>query len=207
MAITNLISGELRNKVGGMVGAKWKGKSYVRSYVIPKNPKTADQVSVRTTFALLTQMGAQINEPVLKLYQAKPVKNRSPYNVFVALNKTMVEGYSIDPLDIKIFNGPLPLGTAVAGDVVQADGEIVVTITPATYGLAEATDVLIVTVWNQTKNTFNTITDVRGTGADVPITVPIPTTTADVLYWWATCAKVGSYNGPTVAGTKTVATA
>jgi len=33
-----------------LVFAKWKGIRYVRNYVIPQNPRTADQVTIRNAF-------------------------------------------------------------------------------------------------------------------------------------------------------------
>ena len=57
MAITNIVSGELRNKVGSMVGAKWKGISYVRAYVKQKNADTDAQRAVRSQFKKVTLFG------------------------------------------------------------------------------------------------------------------------------------------------------
>jgi hypothetical protein len=204
MAITNLISGELRNKIGGMVGAKWKGKSYVRAYVIPKDAKTPQQIEVRTSFKILNQLASRINETVLKPYQAKPVQNKSPVNVFVSLNQPFMAAKSVDPLEIKIFNGALPLGTAVVSDVAQADGKVTATITPATYGIAKDTDTLIAIAYNQTKDTYNTNTAPRGAGSAVPIDITLPTETGDVIYVWVTAAQSKTANGPTLAYMKTV---
>ena len=204
MAITNLISGELRNKIGGMVGAKWKGKNYVRAYVIPKDAKTPQQVEVRTSFKILNQLAGRINETVLKPYQAKPVANESPVNVFVSLNQPFMAVKSTDPLDIKIFTGALPLGTAAVGAVAAADGKVTATVTPATYGIAKETDTLIAIAYNQTKDTYNTATAPRGTGAAVPLEIELPTVAGDVLYIWVTAAQHKVANGPTLAFTATV---
>ncbi len=38
------------------VYARWKGRSYVRRYTVPANPKTADQTLTRNTFGWLTQV-------------------------------------------------------------------------------------------------------------------------------------------------------
>lgn len=204
MAITNLISGELRNKIGGMVGAKWKGKSYVRAYVIPKDAHTPEQVEVRTSFKILNQLASRINETVLKPYQAKPVANKSPVNVFVSLNKPFMAAKSTDPLEIKIFNGALPLGSAAVSPVSAADGKVTATVTPATYGIAKDTDTLIAVAYNKTKDTYNTATAPRGSGSAVAIEVEIPTSTGDVLYVWVTAAQHKVANGPTLAFTETV---
>lgn len=204
MALTNLISGELRNKIGGMVGAKWKGKPYVRAYVIPKDANTPMQQEVRASFKILNQLASRINETVLKPYQSKPVANKSPVNVFVSLNKPFMAAKSTDPMMIKIFNGALPLGTAQVGSVSAGSGQVTATITPANYGIAKDTDTLIAIVYNQTKDTYNTGTAPRGSGASVPISITIPTETGDVLFVWVTASQPKVANGPTLAFTETV---
>jgi hypothetical protein len=204
MALTNLISGELRNKVGGFVGAKWKGKNYVRAYVKPKDANTPEQQEVRASFKILNQLASRINETVLKPFQAKPVANKSPVNVFVSLNKPFMAAKSTDPLEIKIFNGALPLGTAQVGTVSGTAGMVTATVTPANYGIAKDTDTLIAIAYNQTKDTYNTNTAPRGSGAAVPIDVQIPTETGDVLYVWVTASQPKVANGPTLASSVTV---
>jgi hypothetical protein len=204
MAITNLISGELRNKVGGMVGAKWKGKSYVRAFVIPKNPKTEEQMKVRGSFTLLTQLGSRINETVLKPYQARPVRNKSPFNVFTALNKPFMTAKDTDLTHIKIFNGALPLGTAAVSAVSSADQQVEVVVTPFRYGLAKETDTIIAIVYNKTKDSYNSAFATRGTSGDVTITVPIPTEASDELYIWVTASQKDTVNAGTLPFTATV---
>ncbi|MDR0639965.1 MAG: DUF6266 family protein [Spirochaetaceae bacterium] len=204
MAIFNFISGELRNKIGGMVGAKWKGKNYLRAYVKPKDAKTPDQQEVRASFKILNQLGSRINETVLKPYQAKPVANKSPANVFVKLNTPFMAAKSVNLLDIKIFNGALPLGAAAVGAAAAADNKVTVTVTPATYGIAKDTDTLIAIAYNQTKDTCNTATAQRGSGSAVPIDIEIPTAAGDVFYVWVTAAQPKVANGPTLAFTGTV---
>lgn len=41
---------------GALVFSKWKGRNYVRSRVIPANPKSGGQVGVRSMFKFLTQI-------------------------------------------------------------------------------------------------------------------------------------------------------
>ena len=46
----SVLFSELSNKLGDqIVGARWKGRGYFRSYVIPANPKSDKQVAVRDT--------------------------------------------------------------------------------------------------------------------------------------------------------------
>jgi hypothetical protein len=204
MAITNLISGELRNKIGGMVGAKWKGKSYVRAYVIPKNPKTPDQMATRSSFTIITKFGSLINASVLKPYQAKPVKNKSPFNVFFSLNKEFVQEKETDHAKLKIFNGSLPIGEVSVAAAAAADQKVTVSVTPAQYGLAQATDTIIAIAYNVGKDALNTATILRGTGASLSIEVPLITESDDQIIVYVTASQPKSVNGPTVVRTVTV---
>lgn len=128
MAITNLISGEIRNKVGGMVGAKWKGKNYVRAYVVPKNPNTPDQQKIRGAFKTLSTIGSTINNGILKPHTAKKFKNMSPYNRFIKLNKDLISVGVPDWTKLKLFDGgamPVSIDTATG---VEATGVVTVTL-------------------------------------------------------------------------------
>lgn len=119
MAITNLISGEIRNKVGGMVGAKWKGKNYVRAYVVPKNPNTPDQQKIRGAFKTLSNIGSTINNGILKPHTAKKFKNMSPYNRFIKLNKDLISVGTPDWTKLKLFDGgamPVGINTATGSE-------------------------------------------------------------------------------------------
>ena len=128
MAITNLISGEIRNKVGGMVGAKWKGKNYVRAYVVPKNPNTPDQQKIRGAFKTLSTIGSTINNGILKTHTAKKFKNMSPYNRFIKLNKDLISVDAPDWTKLKLFDGgAMPVSIDVASGA-KATGIVTVEI-------------------------------------------------------------------------------
>jgi hypothetical protein len=154
---------------------------------------------------MLNQLASRINETVLKPYQAKPVANKSPVNVFVSLNQPFMAAKSTDPLEIKIFNGALPLGTASVGPVAVSSGQVTASVTPAVYGIAKETDTLIAVAYNQTKDTYNTASAPRGTGAAVSLNVQLPTEIGDVIYVWVTASQPKIANGPTLAFTVTVA--
>jgi hypothetical protein len=48
-----------------------------------------------------------INKAILKSFQAKPVKNQSPYNHFVQINKGLFADKTKGYESIKIFDGTL----------------------------------------------------------------------------------------------------
>lgn len=64
MAIQNFLSGGYYGKLGATVGQRWKNKRTIRTYVIPKNPRTQTQQANRGKFAdavTFAQMGLQMN--------------------------------------------------------------------------------------------------------------------------------------------------
>lgn len=64
MAIQNFLSGGYYGKLGATVGQRWKNKRTIRSYVIPRNPRTEEQQANRGKFGdavKFSQMGLQMN--------------------------------------------------------------------------------------------------------------------------------------------------
>lgn len=55
MAIQNFISGGYYGKLGATVGQRWKNKRIIRTYVIPRNPRTAEQQANRGQFGEAVQ--------------------------------------------------------------------------------------------------------------------------------------------------------
>lgn len=64
MAIQNFLSGGYYGKLGATVGQRWKNKRTIRTYVIPKNPRTDIQQANRSKFSDAVgyaQIGLQMN--------------------------------------------------------------------------------------------------------------------------------------------------
>jgi len=68
MATLNFIRGTIRGKIGQFVGSSWKGKSYIKTFTKPGNPRTADQVAVREVFQKVSHIAKSIYGNVLKKY-------------------------------------------------------------------------------------------------------------------------------------------
>ena len=51
MAVQNFLSGGYYGKLGETVGQRWKNKRTIRTYVIPRNPRTEKQQANRGLFA------------------------------------------------------------------------------------------------------------------------------------------------------------
>ena len=66
-----LLSFGARGQLGkAMVMAKWRGVPYARQHVIPTNPNTVAQQSVRKTFALLREMWKVAPTPIFNTWNA-----------------------------------------------------------------------------------------------------------------------------------------
>jgi len=180
MALTSLISGELRNKVGGMVGAKWKGKNYVRAYVIPKNPKTADQQLVRANFKIVSEIGSQINPFVLKPYTAKVPKNMSPMNRFTQNNTAFIQAAAADLTKLVLFTGSALSTTASAGSAVPSTGKVKVTFTPPAQLVTPTTYKYIIIAANTTSGVTTSKIDTAVGGTPVTAAeLDLPSTVGD----------------------------
>lgn len=93
------------------VYASWKGRPYVRRYVIPSNPQSAEQTLTRDTFAFLNNVWRYMPAGALDAWQAYATNNRfTPANGFIKQNLAALRSEST--LDNIILspsaNGGLP---------------------------------------------------------------------------------------------------
>lgn len=84
-----LFSLDASGTVGGsVVFANWKGRNYVRRHVVPANPKSVDQVSVRAMLRFLSQiwkLGLSDGDKA-DWEDRAAVDNVSPFNAFCGYN-------------------------------------------------------------------------------------------------------------------------
>ena len=86
MAIQNFIDGALYGKVGGFVGANWRGVDYMRAYTKPKQPDSPAQVLHKQNFRRLITIANVLHKIWFPLvFEDKPNKTLS--NQFMTLNK------------------------------------------------------------------------------------------------------------------------
>jgi hypothetical protein len=94
MILDNGITGKVRKKLGNMVGANWKNKNYVRSYVQPAYTNTAAQIVQRDLFKGVVAWAVGI----LNVYVDPFCRKMSAYNYIIKKNITyfvsMPEWYS-----------------------------------------------------------------------------------------------------------------
>ncbi|RLG17126.1 hypothetical protein DRN75_04120, partial [Nanoarchaeota archaeon] len=124
----SVLFSELANKLGDqIVAAKWKGRGYFRSYVIPANPRTNKQKAHRD---VLKQLVARAKEAVLgsddlkALWDAEALPYLiSGYNLFVKwgrLSKISVPGSASAGSDITItYTSGIPIAKA---GIIRYDG-------------------------------------------------------------------------------------
>jgi hypothetical protein len=113
----NFIKGELKGRLGEIVGSSWKGKAYTKTYTKPTNPNTPKQMEIRYLFQNIAHIGTGIRAPLEKY--TRPVPHRmTAYNHLIKLNKSLFgkQGSKWDPVELVIMSGDLqsvPITTAV----------------------------------------------------------------------------------------------
>lgn len=175
--------GNLTGRLGGMVGATWKGINYVRKMVTPFNPQSAAQTGTRTVFAALVEMGRRINSTILKLYTIPKPKKMSPFNKFISNNQPLIDSGVYTIADVIASKGGLfspPNVAAVEGGTVEI---ATVSWDVDLQGEALATDKIIIIVYNATKDLyyFQTTTVRSDATDDVAIA---GSESADVIHAW-----------------------
>lgn len=84
-----LMSMSASGTVGNIITfATWKGRPYVRTRVIPSNPKSAAQLGVRAMMTFLSQQWAGLSTANKATWDvAADARKVSPFNAFVAANQ------------------------------------------------------------------------------------------------------------------------
>lgn len=107
--INNGILGALSGKTGPVVGGSWKGIDYLRAYVIPSNPDTADQRTQRSLFGKAVAVAKNLNIPILQLYWSANLIKKSAFNRFIQVNSQLMPLTSdFINLNMFAFDGTLP---------------------------------------------------------------------------------------------------
>lgn len=122
------------------VYSTWKGRSYVRRYAIPSNPKTTDQVKTRSIFSWLNQTWKYFPGSATQAWSLQAdnlrITNR---NAFLKAN--------ISPLRSAINLNDLTMSPAANGGIAAAG----MLVTPATTSLTVAlTEPALPTGWTIT---------------------------------------------------------
>lgn len=79
---------EASGTIGGILTfSKWKGRPYVRTRVIPTNPKTAAQLAVRSVMKFLAQVWKDLDESDQLTWNVLAADRKiAPFNAFTSFN-------------------------------------------------------------------------------------------------------------------------
>jgi hypothetical protein len=159
----NFIKGELKGKLGEIVGSSWKGIPYTKTYTKAKNPNTDKQIETRYVFQSIAHIGKGIYSS-LELYTRPKPHQMSVYNHLIKLNKPMFgkQGQKWNPLELIIMSGEL--ASAAIATAVFDSSALTATITwDGTVG--DATDKAFIVVYDdESKRTVHTAEIIRSAG-------------------------------------------
>lgn len=100
--------------------SKWKGRPYIRSRVVPSNPKSGGQVGMRAMFRFLTQFWASIAAGDKATWEDRAdAAAISPFNAFLSYNQFRARNFLAPtqayPEAETAFSGTMGAASASAG--------------------------------------------------------------------------------------------
>lgn len=169
--IQNGILGGFSGKVGPVVGGKWKDVDYMRSYVIPANPNTTGQQTVRTRFAKMVTYSKQVLATLIQTYWDPFYSNMSGFNAFMSENYSQLTvGNFIDTSNV-ISKGSLEGLASFTGASISGT-TLTLSFNGAISGNGLATDVIKIVIWNQATDAlklYSTTLDRQDNGGTVTV--------------------------------------
>jgi hypothetical protein len=176
------ILGGFSGKVGPVVGAKWKDVDYMRGYVIPANPNTPGQQTVRARFGNMVAYARAVLTTLIHTYWDPFYSNMSGYNAFISTNYGELTAPGVIDASCIMSKGTLEPIASITSAVI-AGTNLTVTFNETISGNGLATDVLKGVVFSINDNTLSFITS-TGTRADSPTVFVVPSgTTEDDIFW------------------------
>lgn len=139
------ILGPTTQKIGNVVGAKWKNRYYFRTLVTPSNPNSVAQQLVRTNFSILVAFGRQILGSVLQPYWDPFYTGMSGFNALVKYNMEAQPG-AFDWSLVTVARGSLE-GTTITA-ATYATNTVTITFSSTITGNGEDTDAVIGVVYD-----------------------------------------------------------
>lgn len=115
--VTGNVLGKVSGKLGQIVGFAWKGIDVFRSYVIPANPQTTEQMLHRNNFKGIVSFSSYWLTSIIQPYWKAFAIKMSEFNAFVKENSGILDfENNID--DVVMAKGPLFNGgiTSVVAD-------------------------------------------------------------------------------------------
>lgn len=134
------ILGGVSGKVGGVVGANWKGVDYLKGYTIPANPQTTPQTEQRSLFASIVAFAKLILGTVIADYWNPFASGKSGYNAFCQANLNLCS-YPFSYADVRVAQGSLESCAVATSVYTSATGALVTTWDWPGLGNGLATDI------------------------------------------------------------------
>jgi hypothetical protein len=133
------ILGTVRNKVGNVIAATWKGVNYVKAYAVPANPNTAAQQTQRTFFAAIVRAAQLILTTVIQPWWDPFATKQSGFSRFMQVN-LLGMSTPFDYADMVVSQGNLESETPTVVTYDTATGIFNCDWTPSGLGNGENTD-------------------------------------------------------------------
>jgi len=131
MAILNgpLMSLDASGSVAGaLTFSKWKGRNYVRQLVVPANPKTVKQVSVRAMMKFLSQGWAAVGATPKATWNAPAAADSvSAFNAFIQRNLKRWASY-LSPTQTYPAPNTGTVGTLAAQSIIAGVRQLTVQV-------------------------------------------------------------------------------
>jgi len=178
------ILGGFSGKVGPVVGGKWKDVDYMRSYVVPANPNTTSQQTVRAKFAKLVLTARSLLPAVLQPYWDSFYSNMSGFNAWISQNYAGATSAGILDQDAVMTTGTLEPTLEVSCIYDTATGNTSSTYDSSINGNGENSDKSISIVYDKSTGlTYTNIDNVtRADGADA-MSLPTGLTASNLYYF------------------------
>lgn len=178
------ILGGFSGKVGPVVGGKWKEIDYMRSYVIPSNPNTAGQQTVRAKFAFLVSVARKLLTMLLQVYWDPFYSDMSGFNAFIKENYSKIQSGNVLNESAVITKGTLEGTSQNISTYATATGVTTGVHNKTINGNGLLTDKMAMIVYDKVNNNwygeFNVETR---NSSNITITLPSGLTATNVYTW------------------------
>jgi hypothetical protein len=101
MARLRFIQGAITGKLGELVGSRWKGITYIKTFTKPSNPRTEGQISIRKVFKFLSLFASALFSKGL-LGFVPPARRMTERNSVFKANKQMLTDKTFVPSSLQV---------------------------------------------------------------------------------------------------------
>lgn len=145
------IGGPWEGQIGKVyVGGSWKGIPYIRKYVVPANPKTADQVEQRGKFKISQVAASTILSVVVQPYWNPGAIKQSGFNLFIAINNQRVSDNQ-DFVNILMTKGTYePIKAITSATYNSVNGDVQINWSTVVENIGDNDDRIMLVVLNKT---------------------------------------------------------